>query len=225
MKINIVIHAKGRSSKLKNFNLSTIKGKNLVQICCEKLLKSKNINEVYLDTESSAIENSISYLIPKGLKILKRPIEMCCDSIVANDLLVHSLHSVSECDVLLQTFPTSPLLSIETIDNAIKQFINKLDCHDSFFITSSSQEYFWNNKNNPTPINFTTKKQPRSNKLEVIYIETHGLYGTTVESLIENKRRIGKNPMMIEVPKIESFYVRDDQDLKIVKKLLQEEII
>ena len=72
MKISIIIPAKGTSERLTNKNMLEINSKSLVYRACEKCLNSSLIDNVYLDTESEIMINSVSELVGKGLKIIKR---------------------------------------------------------------------------------------------------------------------------------------------------------
>lgn len=215
MKISMIIPAKGNSRRVKEKNLSEIGGKTLVRICCEKVLKCKNIDEIYLDTDDDGIIESVKDLT--SIKILKRPKELANNSITANDLLIYGLHTINECDVLLQTFVTSPLITHETIDSCINKFLDNKNNHDSFFTVNKVQEYFWDD--NTTPKNFDLDELPNSFKLKPQFMETHGLYGIYTHKLIELKRRIGDLPMMVEIPKIESFDIDDYEDLEIIKHI------
>ena len=51
-------------------------------------------------------------------------------------------------------------------------------------------------------------------------METHGLYGITVQSLLKNKTRVGENPMLINIPKIESIDINEKGDIDLVERLL-----
>lgn len=219
MKVNLIIPAKGYTKKLKNKNFFTVESKTLIEMVCEKALNCKNIHNVYLDTECDKIKALVSHLFAIGLKIINRPKSLTCDSITASDMMIYGLHSTSECDLLVQTFPTSPLLSSETIDLCIEKFINSHDSHDSFITVCPMKEFLWKNKVKAETINFDKNKQPRSSELEELLIETHGLYGVKVDSLLKNKNRIGNKPMLINIPKIESYHVNSEQDLEIIKKL------
>ena len=110
------------------------------------------------------------------------------------------------------------MLKIETIDKCIENFINNgYPDHDSFFTVLDTQEYFWENGQ---PQNFSTQELPNSFELNKIQMETHGLYGITPASLLKNKTRVGKNPMLINIPKIESIDVNNKEDIDIVERLL-----
>lgn len=218
MKINCIIPAKGQSKRIKNKNLYEIGGKSLIYHTCEKILKCKNIDQVYLDTESDEIINNVKPFFSKGLRLIKRHDSLATNDIGANEMMVYGLHSVDSCDVLLQTFCTSPLLSHKTIDKCIEKFVNDgMPQHDSFFTTIDVQEYFWKDGK---PFNFSIEKLPNSFELDVFKMETHGLYGITCESLIRNKTRVGLNPMMISVSKIESLDINVKEDLELIRRLM-----
>jgi CMP-N-acetylneuraminic acid synthetase len=216
-KISIIIPAKGNSERVKNKNLYKINGKSLIQMSCEKVLQCKYIDNVYLDTESDLIINQVSHLTKNGLNIIKRPAALATNDIGANEMMVYGLHSIDECDILLQTFATSPTITHETIDHCIEKFLDNYDHHDCFFTVSELQEYFWEDDR---PINFNPKKVPNSYELDKIFMETHGLYGIKTQSLIKHKTRIGSNPLKIKIPKIESFDINEQEDLKIIENIL-----
>jgi len=217
MKANIIIPAKGSSQRLKNKNLLEINGKSLIYLACEKILKCSNINNVYIDSESDEIISNVSRLKSEGLKIIKRPKELANNDIGANEMMIYGLHSITECDIILQSFCTSPLIKSKTIDDCIEKFWEKQDKYDSFFTVTPTQEYFWTESG---PLNFSPKMLPNSFQLRELFMETHGLYGIKTTSLIQLKQRIGLNPLKISIPKIESFDVNNQEDLNIVRRLL-----
>lgn len=125
MKISVIVPAKGNSNRLKDKNLVKVLDHSLTEMACEKLLRSKVINNVYLDTDSEKIIDDVLHLFNKGLKLIKRPKELANNNITANDLIIYALHRIEKCDLILQSFVTSPLLKIETIDKCIKEFLKK----------------------------------------------------------------------------------------------------
>jgi CMP-N-acetylneuraminic acid synthetase len=217
MKITAVIPAKGHSERVRNKNLQEISGKSLVQRACEKMLSCENVDEVYLDTEDERIKSTVRPLFNQGLKLIDRPPQLANNDIGGNEMFVYALHSVNETDVLVQHSCASPLIKSETIDSAINQFINKKDEYDSFLTVTPVKEYFWNNKNEPE--NFGLDTLPNSQDLDKLYSETDGLYGIKTDELIRQKRRIGENPLLVSVPKIESFDIDTQEDLEMVRRL------
>ena len=219
MHISLIIPAKGSSERIKNKNLFRLNGKTLVRRTCEKVLDCKNINAIYLDTESEAIIQDTEDLVSSGLNFIKRPKELSNNDIGANEMMIYGLHSIDETDILCQTFSTSPLITSKTIDKCIEKFISS-PSHDSFFTVINSQEYIWDE--NYKPINFDTNALPNSFELPNMYIETHRLYGIRKDSLLKTKRRVGENPLLIEINKNESLDVNDNDDLELLKKIYDE---
>jgi N-acylneuraminate cytidylyltransferase len=89
--------------------------------------------------------------------------------------------------------------------------------HDSFFTVVDVQEYFWKNGK---AYNFSTKELPNSFELDILKMETHGLYGITVDSLLKNKTRVGNNPMMINITKMESLDINVEEDLQLIERIM-----
>lgn len=220
MKISVIIPAKGSSDRLREKNLVKVLDYSLTEMACEKLLKSKLIDNVYLDTDSEKIIDDVVHLFSKGLKLIRRPKELANNSITANDLIIYALHSIDKCDLILQSFVTSPLLTIETIDSCIKKFL-KSKKHDAFLTVESTQEYWWSKNGKPT--NFDINTLPNGVDLEKIYKETHGLYGIYTKSLFKCKNRFGINPMLIETSKVEGLDINDNDDLRFLRAIMSYE--
>ena len=217
MKISVVIPAKGSSDRVREKNLIKILDYSLTEMACEKFLKSKVIDNVYLDTDSEKIIDDVLHLFSKGLKLIRRPKELANNNITANDLIIYALHSIDKCDLILQSFVTSPLLKIKTIDECIKKFL-KSKKHNSFLTVESTQEYWWSKEGKPT--NFDINTLPNGVDLEKIYKETHGLYGIYTKSLFKNKNRFGTTPMLIETSKVEGLDINDGDDLRFLKAIM-----
>ena len=209
MKINAVIPAKGKTSRIDNRNLYRLGSQSLVYLACEKLLNCVNIDEVYLDTECSDIAAQVKPLISKGLKIIYRPDSLASGDVSHDDMMVYSLHRISDCDIVLQFFCTFPLLSSKSIDRAIEKFVNdKSEEQDSFMLVTELE-----------PSSLMTKDGEKI--LGNAVVDTHCLYGAHVGALLENKSRIGNNPMMIPVSRLESLNVKTKLDADIARRILE----
>ena len=215
--VSLVIPAKGKSERIENKNLAKIDGVSLVRIACKKALKCKNVDKVYLDTEDSRIIEECSDLFSEGLDLIKRPISMATNFVGGNELIVYELHSIDYCDILMHHYCTCPLISSETIDMSIKKFIEDGANYDSFLTVEKLKEYYWDKEF--SPLNFSPMSLPNSQSLDPIYMETHGVYGIRTESIFKLKTRLGKNPFLIEIPKIESIDIDTIDDLEIARRL------
>jgi CMP-N-acetylneuraminic acid synthetase len=216
IKISIIIPAKGNSTRLKNKNMLPLKGKSLVYRACEKCLQSKYIDNVYIDTESDVILKDVETLVDIGLKVIKRPIELSTNKTSGNDLIAFEQTQIEECDLVLHTYATSPLITIDTIDNCIEQFISNYSTYDSFFSAIHCQEYIWDGD---SPLNFLLEDLPNSIDLPKLMVETHGIYGIKYTSLSKLKRRLGNKVLPIEIPRIQSLDINNYEEFKLTEIL------
>ena len=119
MKTSLVLPAKGTSERVKNKNLLSLNGKSLVRIACETMASCSEVDDLFLDTESTKIAAEAQGL---PINIINRPKSMASNSTSGNDLILFECNSIPKCDLIIQICCTAPLLKSKTIDSAIKKF-------------------------------------------------------------------------------------------------------
>ena len=217
MKISIVIPAKGSSERLKNKNMLKINSKSLTYRACEKCLNVPLINNVYIDTESDEIISDVYPLVKEGLKVIKRPEYLATNQSGGNELIVFEQSVIEKCDLLLHTYPTSPLITSETINTVIQKYLNNSEKYDSFFTAVHFQEYIWDQNG---PINFSLDELPNAVNLPAnVFVETHGLYGIKDSALTKYKRRLGAKTMPVLIPREQSMDINYEEDFKLLEIL------
>ena len=190
MKIVAIVPIKLKSKRLKNKNFKKINGRPLYKYLLDKL-KFTNFDEIYVDSNSSEIEE---YCKLKNYKFIKRLPKLALDNANGNDLL--NYHSkIINADIYFQLFITAPLLKIKTINNCIKK-IKKSKKYDSILTSKSVQTWFWYKGK---PVNYDPKILPRSQDADPLVFETTGLYGIRKKILLSKKARIGNKPYFYEV--------------------------
>ena len=190
MKIVAIVPIKLKSKRLKNKNFKKINGRPLYKYLLDKL-KFANFDEIYVDSNSSEIEE---YCKLKNYKFIKRLPKLAHDNANGNDLL--NYHSkIINADIYFQLFITAPLLKIKTINNCIEK-IKKSKKYDSILTSKSVQTWFWYKGK---PVNYDPKILPRSQDADPLVFETTGLYGIRKKILLSKKARIGNKPYFYEV--------------------------
>ena len=190
MKIVAIVPIKLKSKRLKNKNFKKINGRPLYKYLLDKL-KFTNFDEIYVDSNSSEIEE---YCKLKNYKFIKRLPKLAHDNANGNDLL--NYHSkIINADIYFQLFITAPLLKIKTINNCIEK-IKKSKKYDSILTSKSVQTWFWYKGK---PVNYDPKILPRSQDADPLVFETTGLYGIRKKILLSKKARIGNKPYFYEV--------------------------
>ena len=205
MKIVAIVPIKLKSKRLKNKNFKKINGRPLYKYLLDKL-KFTNFDEIYVDSNSSEIEE---YCKLKNYKFIKRLPKLAHDNANGNDLL--NYHSkIINADIYFQLFITAPLLKIKTINNCIKK-IKKSKKYDSILTSKSVQTWFWYKGK---PVNYDPKILPRSQDADPLVFETTGLYGIRKKILLSKKARIGNKPYFYEVSDEEAIDLDNLKDFE-----------
>ena len=95
-------------------------------------------------------------------------------------------------------------------------FIKNWETYDSFFSVIHLQEYIWDSTG---PLNFTLEDLPNSQNLPKLWAETHGIYGIKDSALTKYKRRLGANPLPIEINRAESLDINNYEEYKLAEVL------
>ena len=193
MNIVCIIPARGNSKEIIDKNIINFCGKPLIAWSIEQALASNHITSVYVSSDSDKILNvSIKY----GAKEIKRPDILAQDESSSEEALVHAINEIERSDgnkidlvVFLQG--TSPLRSLEDIDEAINLFIkNNLD---SLFSACDLKDLMvWKNVDSElTSINYDYKNRERRQDMQKQYGENGSIYLFKPKIIRESMNRLG----------------------------------
>ncbi len=198
MKVVAFLPAKGTSSRIENKNFKLLDGKPLFLHTLEKLVACDFIDEVYLDSESEEI-----FSLAENVKcnFLKRDVSLATNMTDGHSLFYNEAKQV-EADIYIQILGTSPFIKKETIQKGI-EILQKNSEYDSVILVKKEKLYTWNEQT----ANYNLEHIPNSVDLPDTIIETMGLYITRKNVALEMKKRIGKNPYLLEASTIEAVDV------------------
>ena len=206
MKIIALLPMKGNSERVPNKNLKDFNGKSLFHHVLSALQNADLIDEVIINTDSDRIAESAS--IFSKVKIHKRPEEICGDFVSMNDIINNDLEN-SDGDIYLQTHSTNPLLKTETISKAIQEFKNS-DKDSLFSVTKLQTRLYWKDGK---PVNHNPEELIRTQDLPPLFEENSNIFIFTKESFAKaGNKRIGLNPMLFEMDKLEAIDIDEPQD-------------
>jgi CMP-N-acetylneuraminic acid synthetase len=123
------------------------------------------------------------------------------NKIIADDI------EAMPADFYLMTHTTNPLLSAETIREAIRRFSEPKREFDSIFTVNKHQTRFY--RKDLSPINHDPNNLVRTQDLEPWYEENSNLYVFTKRSFAATGARIGAKPALLEMRKTESIDIDD----------------
>jgi CMP-N-acetylneuraminic acid synthetase len=134
-----------------------------------------------------------------------------------NKIIEYDLNN-SDSDIYIQTHSTSPLLVIKSLDSAIERMLSKSKNFDSIFSVTKIQTRFYDKKG--VPFNHNPKELIRTQDLEPLFEENSGFYIFTKDSFKNaDNKRIGLNPLMFEIDKIEAIDIDEPSDFIIAETL------
>ncbi|MDR0604519.1 MAG: acylneuraminate cytidylyltransferase family protein [Bacteroidales bacterium] len=213
MKIVAFVPLKLNNERLSDKNIKSFdNGKPLMTYILETLRKIRIINEVFVFCS----QDSIRKYLPPGVTYLTRSETLDSSTTKINEVIESFVNKV-DADIYILAHATAPFLSKKSIIQGIDAVLSKQ--YDSAFSVQKLQEFLWDTKG---PINYDLTNIPRTQDLPLIYSETTGLYIFTEKLLKEHKRRIGFNPYMIEVSKIEAIDINTYEDFFVANAVYNE---
>lgn len=205
MKVYAFVPAKGTSERVESKNMRFLDGERLYIRALKTLLKCKEIDRVFLDSESEEMYQMADYL---PITFMKRDVNLANNKTDGHQIFMNEVKSYPDADIYVQLLCTSPFIKPETIDNAIKK-LKENNNFDSAILMKKDKYYFWQNNKPKYNINHI----PNSKDLPETITESMGLYIHTKESAIRTNRRYGENPLLIYGNLDELIDVNTPEDL------------
>ncbi len=206
-KLVALLPMKAHSERVSGKNFRVFAGKPLFRWILDTLLEVPEIEKVVINTDARALLRSHGLDDSHRVIIRDRREEICGDQVSMNSIIEDDLNSVS-AETYLMTHTTNPLLSQETISNAIAAYTAGLaEKKDSLFSVNKIQTRFY--RGDATPVNHDPSKLLPTQELETWYEENSNLYLFSQNSFAESKARIGQRPVLFETPPLESADIDD----------------
>ncbi|MCK4734112.1 MAG: acylneuraminate cytidylyltransferase family protein [Methanophagales archaeon] len=216
-KVVALVPMKEHSERVPNKNIRDFCGRPLYHHILKSLEACPYISQIYIDTDSTFIANEA----PKhfDVQIIDRPLELRSDFTPTNEIILYDL-SITKGEYFLQTHSTNPLLRTETITRAIEKFLHSLPKYDSLFSVTRLQTRLWDA--NGRPINHDLDILLRTQDLPPIYEENSNMYIFTRETMEKRRNRIGEQPLMFEMDRVEACDIDEEIDFQIAEFLYLE---
>lgn len=212
MKIIAIVPLKATSERIPNKNMRRMCGVPLCVYTIEKLLKIREFDEVWVDTNDTLVIECIHNYGVRGFKTFIRDDTFATNTTNGNQLLLNEIQNINS-DVYFQILCTSPFLKVDTIKDCIHSI--KTGQYKSVVCCSKSKFYLWSD-NGPT---YDKLHIPNSNDLPNTIYESMCLYGITCDEFMKNRCRIGNNPFVKFIDLEESIDINDVTDFEMASKI------
>ncbi len=215
MKIKALVPLRGGSKSIPMKNIKMLGGKPLCYWVLESLLKTKEISDIFVSTDSVRIARVVKKL-NKDIQIIKRPKHLANDFTATERVMLHFAKKI-DFDLLVTVQATSPFTSEKDISNAIKKF--KKDKLDSLLTAVRLKRFFWSD--NSTPLNYNPTRRPPRQKFGGTLTENGAFYITSKKCLKTHKCRLGGKIGIFEMSEKNFTEIDEPSDWAKVSKLLK----
>ncbi len=218
MKVVAFVPIKLNNERLPNKNIMPFDGGNpLITYILDSLKAVKGVDDIYVYCSDA----SISEYLPEGVKFLERSSTLDTSQPKINEVISSFIDDV-DADVYIFTHATAPFIKAENIEKGLNAVLN--DNYDSSLSVKKLQDFLWENNK---PYNYDPSMIPRTQDLSPMYSETSGFYIFEKHLSVEENRRVGHTPFLVEVSEIESIDIDNREDFDIANavfnKLLNKE--
>ena len=224
-----VILARGGSKGLPGKNIKKILGKPLISYSIEQANESRYIDRVIVSTEDKEISEIAKQ--SGGEILFSRPDELASDESGIIDVLLHAMDWMEikegySFDILVLLHVTTPLRSVEDIDNSIEMLVNK-KADNVFSVTEAHKNPYFNmieiNKDGTAKLvkkgNFVTRQAA-----PLVYDMNASVYVWWKNKLKEKKSHFMEKSYVYVMPKKRSIDIDDYYDLMIAELFLKETV-
>ena len=213
MNILAIIPARAGSKGVPNKNIRLLGQHPLVYYSIKNALQSKYITDVIISTDSNPVRIIAQQM---GAKVHWRDAELAGDEVTLDAVIYDAIPTDKQWDYVITMQPTSPTLTVGTLDSAIEYAIkSKLD---TLISAINAPHLSWGEKDGKKIPNY--EKRLNRQYLPPCYMET-GAFVISKADIVTESTRIGVNVDVYEIPERESQDIDTFADLCSAAALLE----
>jgi len=190
-------------------------GRPLFQHMADVMLACPQIDKIVIDTDSPVIKEQCAEKY-SDILVLDRPEHLRDGNIPMNDVLLNDVNQV-DSEFYLQTHSTNPLLTKETLQAAIRTFLDNYPIYDSLLSVTKVQTRFWDSLSRA--INHNPNILLRTQDLPPYFEENSCIYIFEKKTLIERHNRIGNRPYLFEMDPFEAQDIDEEINFDVAEAI------
>ena len=221
------IPVRGGSKSIPLKNIKPICGQPLVYWTVKAACGCKNIDRVFVATDSEEIRETVedfktgleADLFAKA-EVIDRSAESASDT-ASTEFAMLEFADKFDFDNIVLVQATSPLLRTEDLDNGFEVFNS--DGTDSVLSVVRQKCFHWETDKNgyAHPTNYDVFNRPRRQEFEGYLVENGAFYITSKDSLIKTQNRVSGNIKAVEMREDTFFEIDEPSDWIIIEALMK----
>ncbi len=215
-KISAVIIARKGSRRLPLKMYRKFKGKSLIELKINQLLKTK-VDEIVVGSDDEKLKNLCKKFNSKKIKFYLREKKYCDEISTTPNQMIKNMLSFFKSDIVLWAHPTNPFTDHKFYNDAIKKFLKEeKKGKDSLFSVTKLNDYFWDHKKKP--INHNPQEKTHTllgaHKIKYIYVDNNAIYIRKYKDMIKDGRFWGAKGYMYIMDEISGWDINTKWDLE-----------
>lgn len=215
MNILAVIPARAGSKGIPNKNIRIINGHPLVYYSINSAIQSEYITDIVVSTDSAEVGIIAKQM---GVRVKWRDEALCKDEVTLDAVIADAILKDKSWDYIITMQPTSPTLTVATLDTAIKYTID--NNFDTVISAINEPHLSWVEKEGKIVPNY--RERLNRQYLPACYVET-GAFVISKSEAVTPTTRIGEKVDVYIVPEDESQDVDTFKDLRGVALTLEKQ--
>jgi CMP-N-acetylneuraminic acid synthetase/spore coat polysaccharide biosynthesis predicted glycosyltransferase SpsG len=216
MRVVAIIPARAGSRGIPNKNIRLVGDHPLCWYAIKNALSSKVITDVVVTTDSTQVGIIAKQM---GAKVHWRDETLCGDDVTLDAVIYDAVPKDIEWDYIVTMQPTSPTLTVDTLDKAVRKAVDK--GLDTLISVTNDPKLSWSEGPDGSPCpNY--KERLNRQWLPPEWVET-GAFVVSRASVVTPETRIGEKVGVFEVPDEEGVDVDTFADLRTVAAYLEHE--
>ena len=197
-----VIPARGGSKGIPRKNVRLMHGKPLIYYSIQNALACSYIDDVVVSSDDEEI---LSIAAMYGAKAMNRNSALAQDAVTLDPVIYDAVLRMEQetgktYDVVVTLQATSPLLTVETLDGALKSFLES--DFDTYISAVNKPHLSWTTKDGRCVPNY--EKRLNRQQLPPNFLEA-GAFLITRRACMSENNRIGANASVYEMPEKEAY--------------------
>lgn len=219
-KISIFLPCRKGSQRvpLKNTRPFADEEKGLIFLKLKELIKLENIEEIVVSTDDEIVLEIAKSVNSSLIRLDNRPPELASSETSTDDLIKYVPTIISN-EHIMWTHVTSPFIKQSTYSSAIQTYFKNIE-YDSLMSVTELKTFLWNNAG-PVNYNREIEKWPRTQTIESLFEINSAFFIASRDRYINFKDRIGLNPQLFKLNKIESYDIDWEEDFLIAETIYE----
>lgn len=216
------IPVRGGSKSIPLKNIREFCGKPLVYWNIKALECSKNIDKIFVATDSNEIKSMVKSFGFSKVTVYDREAENATDTASTEAVMLEFLYknSFKDNDLFFLVQATSPLTQTIDFDGALETFQKQKA--DLLLTCVRTKRFFW--KEDGIPYNYDYRNRPRRQDFDGLLMENGAFYINSVSNILRDKNRLSGKVAIYEMAEFTAVEIDEIDDWAIAENLMKKYI-